>query len=329
MQTEQRHTATEGTPLVSFIVPVFNVPADMLCECIESIMTLALQPEEREIIVIDDGSDKPCIDDINKYVEQLTYIRQKNSGLSAARNTGIKCASGTYLQFVDADDMLITSAYNHCLDIAKRESPDMVMFDFTNTPIPSQTFHDTVITDGTTFMRHHNLRASAWGYLFKRNMLGQLRFTPGLYHEDEEFTPLLLLRTGNMILSDAKAYMYRRRKNSITTSTDEDSQAKRLGDVRQVIGRLYNISDTLPPDEQQALDRRVAQLTMDFIYKVIVEQRSQDELEQQICELRQMGLFPLPKHDYTQKYQWFRRMTSTKMGRRLLLQVIPLMKRER
>ena len=49
-------TMTDNTrrPLVSFIVTCYNLPTDMLCECIDSILKLSLQPDEREIIVVDD-----------------------------------------------------------------------------------------------------------------------------------------------------------------------------------------------------------------------------------------------------------------------------------
>jgi len=46
-------------------------------------------------------------------------------------------------------------------------------------------------------------------------------------------------------------------------------------------------------------------------------------------ELRQQGLFPLPDRDYTQKYKWFRRMTNSALGRTILLNALPLMKKER
>ncbi|MBR5930182.1 MAG: glycosyltransferase, partial [Prevotella sp.] len=51
-------------PLVSFIITYYNLPVDMLHECIESIMQLSLQPEEREIILIDDGSDITPLNEI-------------------------------------------------------------------------------------------------------------------------------------------------------------------------------------------------------------------------------------------------------------------------
>ena len=46
----------EETPFISFIIPVYNVPTEMLYECLDSILRLSLRKSEREIIIIDDGS---------------------------------------------------------------------------------------------------------------------------------------------------------------------------------------------------------------------------------------------------------------------------------
>ena len=51
-------------PLISFILPYFNLPVPMLCECIDSILALSLGRDEREIIVIDDGSEQSPVDDL-------------------------------------------------------------------------------------------------------------------------------------------------------------------------------------------------------------------------------------------------------------------------
>ena len=81
-------------PLISFILTYYNLPVEMLIECIESILALSLQADEREIIVVDDGSKIRCVNELTKYDDEITYIRQRNMGLSEARNTGIQMATG-------------------------------------------------------------------------------------------------------------------------------------------------------------------------------------------------------------------------------------------
>lgn len=327
-------TVTDKTrqPLVSFIVTCYNLPTDMLCECIDSILKLNLQPEEREIIIVDDGSDKSPMNDLLKYGDDIIYVRQKNGGLSTARNKGIEVATGNYLQFVDGDDQLIQSGYDYCLDIVRRhQDADMVLFDFDEHTCPEQaaTAESPTPMSGTSYMRHHNIHGTAWGYLFRRTTLSDLRFTPGIYHEDEEFTPQLLIRAETVYPTMAKAYCYNRRPDSIITSQDEAHIEKRFNDMLQVIRHLHQMADRLPNNDQLAMERRVAQLTMDYIHNVIRQTRSLTITQQRIETLRAEGLFPLPDRNYTKKYQWFRRMTNSRLGLGVLVRILPLMKKER
>ena len=205
----------------------------------------------------------------------------------------------------------------------------MVMFDFTTTTDISTTYTDGRVLSGTEYMRHNNIHGSACLYLFRQKTLSELRFTPGIFHEDEEFTPQLLLRAEHVYSTDARAYYYHKRQNSITSTTDEQKVQKRLDDLHAITHRLYMLADRLPQNDRLALRRRVAQLTMDYLYQIIMQTRSAQQLDTRIAMLRSEGLFPLPDEDYSQKYVWFRRMTSTALGRTLLLHSLPLLRKER
>ena len=324
MQTTQSNTSTP--PLVTFIVAYYNLPVTMLCQCLDSILALSLSNAEREIIVIDDGSDDNPLPSLGRYLDDIIYVRQRNCGLSEARNRGIQIASGQYVQFVDADDYLLRIPYEHCLDLVRYQKSDVVMFDLTDDSEASPTadFNSDDLKSGTEYLSHHNLHASACGYLFRRAILGQLRFTPGILHEDEEFTPQLLLRAETVASTNAQAYYYRRRPHSITTENDPRRVVRRLNDSLQVILKLNRIADTLPTSERLALSRRVAQLTMDYVYNIIVQTRSRHYLDRKLAYLRKAGLFPLPDRDYTTKYKWFRRLTNSSMGLSLLFRILPL-----
>ena len=316
-------------PLVSFIIAYYNLPSKMLCECIESVLSLSQLPrEDMEIILVDDGSSTSPIETIGQLIDEVVYIRQRNRGLSAARNTGLSAAIGEYIQFVDADDYLIADGYGHCIDIIRRDRPDMLMFEFTSKENSADTaYQDMPLMRGSELMRTHNIRGTAWAYLFKKNILGDLRFTVGIYHEDEEFTPLLLLRANTVMMTTAKSYFYRVRNDSIITSTDLRKRLKRLSDVQQILFRLQLKAATLPLELSAALTRRVHQLTMDYIYNVIVLTRSRHYLWRKIEQLRSKGLYPLPQKDYTVKYKWFSKIANSKTGLRILLLALPFLKR--
>lgn len=319
-------------PLVSFILTDYNLPTELLCEAIDSILRLSLRSTEREIIIVDDGSDSSPMNSLLKYGDDIIYLRQKNSGVSVARNTALAMAQGEYIQIIDGDDYLIQAPYEHCLDIIRyNKDADVVMFDFTHDEGSNDlSYNSPRVKSGTELMRSENIRGTACCYLFRQSVRGQLTFTPGIrYGEDEEFTPQLLIRAEHVYLTEAKAYFYRERQASAVHQTDKTSIQQQLDDHLTVIRRLQKLADTLPQTDRLALQRRVAQLTMDHIYNTIMLTRSEQQLDETIETLRQNALYPLPDRDYSTKYVWFRKMTNSRLGRRILLRTLPKMKKER
>ena len=338
MQNQHVHTPLQNTqPLISFIITCYDLSIEMLRECIDSIRALSLLPAEREIILIDDGSENSPINSLMAYGGELLYVRQNHAGVSVARNHGMRMAKGKYIQFVDGDDYLIYDAYERCLDIIRQqEDADIVLFDFTRKAPLSSPEGDTIEapsgavggtpTTGVEFMHNHNLHGAVWCCLFRQAIRGTLEFTPGIcYGEDEEFTAQLLLRAESVWHTTTQAYYYRSHSGSAVHQTDKESTQKRLDDTHAVILHLHYIADRLPQNDRLALQRRVAQLTMDYIYNTIMLTRSSATLESLIADLRKEGLFPLPDRDYSTKYTWFRRLTNTTVGRRLLLHTLPLL----
>ncbi|WP_162926613.1 glycosyltransferase family 2 protein [Pedobacter chitinilyticus] len=92
--------------LVSIIIPSYNY-ANFIIETLTSIR--GQKYEHWEAIVVDDGSTdntEALVLELAKVDARIIYVYQENKGLSAARNTGIKKASGDYIQFLDADDLI-------------------------------------------------------------------------------------------------------------------------------------------------------------------------------------------------------------------------------
>lgn len=87
---------------ISVIIPVYN-SSRYITEAIESVLQQTVPPQE--IIVVDDGSDDETKQVLQKFKSQITYIYQENSGPAAARNRGLAEARGTFISFLDADDI--------------------------------------------------------------------------------------------------------------------------------------------------------------------------------------------------------------------------------
>ena len=292
-------------PLISFIVTYHNEPEAFLQACLDSIQALRLTPDEAEVVVVDDGSEVPPT-----FVgrEGIRYLRQEQSGLSVARNTGIKHSRGQYLQFVDADDYLFPSVYEAILDRIRSEQPDVVMFRMTDKPLykpsiepirvkvmfPAKSSSSEEKRLGEYFLQHRNLRAAAWGYAFRREILGDLRFYPDLLHEDELFTPQLLMRANTLVDLDAKAYYYRQHEGTITHSKSTVVVQKRLDDIQFIIRELKSLGNPV-------LERRIRQLTLDYLQKTWTL-TSLQELRRRKKELRKEGFLPLPIRCYSMRY---------------------------
>lgn len=309
-----------GNPLVSFIITTYNLPVVLLHECVKSIVALSLSQQEREIILIDDGSDFCPINELTEIASDIILVRQPNKGLSVARNVGLKMATGKFVQFVDGDDCLINAPYEHCLDIIRYQEPvDMVMFySASSMNQPTESSYTGPIT-GEEYMANNNLRASAWGYIFRRSRLGKLRFTPDIVHEDEEFTPQLVLNMHSIYCTPAKAYFYRQRKDSITHADTKEAQNKRLADIFKVILHLKDIADGCDGVRAKSMERRVAQLSMDFLVNVIRMTKSRKQLNHAIELLKKHDLYPLPDNKYTPEYVIFRYLIQKKAGQLILL----------
>jgi glycosyltransferase involved in cell wall biosynthesis len=89
-------------PLVSVIIPNYNY-AHYLREAIESVLHQTYK--HIEVIVVDDGSSDRSVDEIAEFSGSLTLIRQRNAGVSRARNAGLRIATGEYVAFLDSDDI--------------------------------------------------------------------------------------------------------------------------------------------------------------------------------------------------------------------------------
>lgn len=107
-------------PKVSIIVPVYKTEA-YIAECLDSVLAQTYQ--DFEVICVDDGSPDNSVEIIKEYSKndpRISYVRQENAGLSAARNTGIRNAKGEYILPLDSDDMLEKKSHLEYLTFRKK-----------------------------------------------------------------------------------------------------------------------------------------------------------------------------------------------------------------
>ncbi|WP_028274912.1 glycosyltransferase family 2 protein [Atopococcus tabaci] len=158
---------------ISLIIPIYNTPKSKLIRCLESVMSL--QNLSFEVLLINDGSDsyieEVCLKFVSRF-KNFKYMYKPNGGVSSARNLGLKKARGSYIMFVDSDDIL------HAEKIDKKilkNNPDTIIYDnIVNTQI-KKTFcgnedyveHDEAMELALT----SNKLNTVWGKLFKRKYI--------------------------------------------------------------------------------------------------------------------------------------------------------------
>lgn len=192
--------------MVSVIVPVYRVER-YIARCIESILSQSY--ENIEVILIDDGSDDESGNICDWYAKKdsrIVVIHQDNQGVSSARNAGLDAARGKYIQFVDADDMLMEGAVEAL--VKAMAEVDLVLCGHIVARCDTPTQEDEkllmkpALDPGVALQSQFAKRIryseygiiTGWEYLcdklFKKSIIDEhhLRFTYGLCHgEDSEF----------------------------------------------------------------------------------------------------------------------------------------------
>ena len=214
----------------SVIVPVYNVE-QYLEQCLESL--LAQDYGNYEVICVNDGSTDGSREILTAWesrMPQMRVIDRENGGLSAARNTGLKAASGDYVVFVDSDDWVEPTMLSRLAP--EIDGIDMLCFSCRRTDNDA---FDNITTEQTNGWDYYNLHAleariipfvCVWQRCYRREFLldNRLWFREGILHEDNEFTPRACLKAKSIKVIPNVLYNYRVRPNSIMTSRGRKSK---------------------------------------------------------------------------------------------------------
>lgn len=300
-------------PLVSFVILMKNVSLDDLSACMRSVLSLSLRSEEREIIVVDDGSDVYSPLSLGELADEAIFVRMPSEGMDAALNLGLKVASGHFVQFMYATDKLLLDGYGHCVDLLRYKSPEVVIFNSDDSNSSDKFYDGDDMKDGAEYLRHNSVDTTPWGYVFERKIISELNFQDVNIYSYEEFTVMLFLKSERIASTTAVAYLRGEREYEKLNRKDKRSVIKILDDKFSIICRLFDLSHNMPFEDRLAIERRVSQLTMDYIIFIIRYARSSNQLRTRIGKLEQKGLFPLPVKNYDKKYLLFSKFVRSKL----------------
>lgn len=275
----------------SVIIPVYNVES-YLQACLDTVLNQTF--EDWEAICVNDGSTDNSATLLEEYGYKdgrFKIVNQPNGGLSAARNTGLKAATGEYVLFLDSDDWLEGYALERVSESLTDE--DMLCFSGRRFFEKESRYHEAdqlqprSYATGMDYYNENALSVRDFAFVcvvlraYKREFLlsHDLWFKEGIFHEDNLYTPLACYYAEKVKVINDCLYDYRVRANSITTT----GNVKRL---RDLLGTANTLAAFFLP--KQGFDKTVVCRAITHHYQSVFVNASQEEKKalKELCDWR-------------------------------------------
>ena len=280
---------------LSFIVPVYNVEK-YVAECLDSLLDQDISHEDYEIICINDGSTDGSLEILRSYEKAHANIRvidQINSGVAAARNTGLDIAQGDFIWFVDSDDFIRRNFLSVLYQHVKETSSDRVK-------IGTYIVHDKLTASEEELLSTDQLEVNSHFYdsscsscILRRCFLQQygcrFRYSELTHGEDSIFMFETVANNPQCTELDVPIYFYRHRPGSATTAESDESQKRKLRSyflAAQIMNTHYKNGVGNPRDS--------ANLLMSYIWYVMngCAKLPSRERKEMVKKMKALELFP-------------------------------------
>ncbi len=246
-------------PLISIIVPVFNVEA-YIERCIKSLISQSY--ENIEIIIVDDGSTdqsgKIC-DKFQNKDSRVRVIHKSNGGPSDARNVGIAKTNGKYISFVDADDWVAKDYIMEMYHLMVNTNSEVVACSFDRVSgnkvtksKESDKYQIFCEQDIIKQFLYQKISTSAWGKLYKANLWDGVRFPVQKMYEEVEPLYYIFTKCKQIICMEKRLYFYYIRGGSIV---NQKFSIKKMDYVNNCEKLLIHIESDYPQFKSAAISR--------------------------------------------------------------------------
>lgn len=255
--------------LISIIVPVYNA-GNYFEDCIDSIINQTYK--KLEIILVDDGSDDNCVSICDAYAEadnRISVIHKDNGGSTSARKTGLRCAKGEFIGFVDADDWIEHDYFEKMMQAQQKSEADIVV---------SNHFHDIGVDSGRICNNvplgvydraqllpqlvysgeffEYGVQPHLWSKIFKRGILEKIQTEIDdriVIGEDAAVVYASILEADRICVSDICGYHYVQHAESITKKeqkNERDIYCLLFGHMERIF-RDKNVWEIMKPQIEQ------------------------------------------------------------------------------
>lgn len=221
--------------MISIIIPVYNVE-NYILDCLKSFEYQYYK--NFELIIVNDGSTDKSLERVKKFSEKskldIKIITQKNQGVSAARNIGIKNSIGEYICFIDSDDMISPRYLQELFEILNEDInvsicnikniSEEVIYTKQLDKISKNKVKVYSSEEALNKFLLRDINPGIWALMLKKEILekNEIWFTEGArYSEDIEFIYKIMANANKIIVTDDKLYYYRLRKNSAMAIANE------------------------------------------------------------------------------------------------------------
>lgn len=283
---------------VSVVIPIYKVEEEIE-RCLLSVVTQDY--ESIEIVLVNDCTPDKSFVIAREYLKNsifnggVIYIEhEKNKGLSEARNSGLRAATGDYVFFLDSDDQIADQhSISHLFSVLKEiDRPDLIIGGsqrvigdvVTNKNVLEEA---VFLTNKDIFSMYTSgkLPTTAWGRLVNRDFILRegLFFEPNIYYEDDLWSYLVYQKAQTLITLKNVIYSYHEREGSITTSS---LTMKNINDLYHVITIIYGLYSPKYPESALVIERLKRSL-IKYLF-IINDQSITDEY------LKKVALIKLP-----------------------------------
>ena len=327
---------------ISIIIPVYNIE-QYVRQCLESVICQTIDHSLLECIIVNDCTPDKSMDIVSEIVDKykkgdglmhfILLDHEKNKGLSASRNTGMRKATGEFIYFLDSDDYLYPDSLKVLMNYHQQEpEADLIMgnhYDELNTTNYYKIKNVKIIRNKNLLYFGKTKKISAWNSLVSRKVLvdNNIEFVDGIYFEDNVFNYQLIPVIKCAVVAPETTYFYRKNAKGIMLAAPKEKVEKVVNDYRLILTLfLENLNSNCYVGKSIAILDKSMVLT-DIVKHNVDRLDHLDSLNKQLKALPKrvvlshlshariflliLSMLMLPPFNGLTKFRWFRHHYET------------------
>lgn len=291
-----------GKPKVSIILPVFNVDK-YLRKSLDSLINQTLK--EIEIICVNDGSTDnsgDILDEYKKKDNRIIVIHKRNAGTGAARNDGLKMATGECIGFVDPDDWVKENMFERLYNLSKEKNVDIVMSTPGGFDEKNQVEADFPYFVDANFKKELDNKIfnwrdispfsypmCVWNKLYKKELFDKynIDFAEGLDFEDHKVIFKSLLTAEKIFFIREKLYVYRFNREGSILSDNNDRLIDHIK-IFDIVENILNETNTMEKLRNDFIWYKIHNIL--YYYSMIKDEHKKDYYSKMLESIKETNL---------------------------------------